>query len=686
MHANVPYSLTDLAKRYRLSLQKPQIEAAPPIPEIHPQAETPITPMLLERFSIPAVPSGLKKLAELGHNQLCPANMARVSVGIATCGKAVEADRLLEKLSLRRDFKNKVFVAGVGCLGACFGEPLVDVRTPEGLHYIFGQVTNTSVWSIIHTALDNKAKGMWAVMRECKPGILTEFDDLELEKEINHQFSDFISPQIRWISGHCGLIDPHSLPEYVATGGYFALTKALFTQTPQQVRNEIMLAKLRGRGGGGFLTGQKWEKAACNDDDIRFVIANGDEGDPGAYMDRALLESDPHRVLEGIALASYAIGAHQAYIFVRQEYPLAVETLQQAIDDAELAGIFGNNVLESDYSLHVTLIQSAGAFVCGEETSMIQVIRGHRGEPKPRPPYPAEKGLGNHPTIINNVETLANIPWIVANGAERFRTIGDKNSFGTKIFCLTGDIKRTGLIEVPLGIDSFTVVETIGGALPSEVKALQIGGPSGGIIPYHNIPLDFDTVSAAGAMIGSGGLVVLNKHRCIVDLTCHLISFMADESCGKCLFCRDGLIELAYLLTQLVENRGTENLLSRVQELSQLIAQTSRCNLGRSSTNSVFTTLNYFHDEYEKHLTGLCPAVSCKSMINFEINQALCRDCRCCYLVCPSSAVTIRSTNIERYYLDNELCTRCWACSETCPFGCILPTSGGEYQWRNMST
>lgn len=623
------------------------------------------------------IPDVLKELAEEGKRSLFPENISRVSVGVATCGRAAGAVTISQKLAARQlEGESSFNVIGVGCLGACYAEPIVDVRTPDGRHYFFGKVDSNFLWHIIRTSEGVvPSKYLWAVAKERQKDRLCGIQDLEFIKIENPGFVEFFRQQTRRVSGRCGVVDPGSLAEYVATGGYFALAKALLQLRPEDIIAMVAASGLRGRGGGGFPTGVKWRIAAQNPDPVRYVIANADEGDPGAYMDRALLESDPHSVLEGLIIACYAVRANQAYIFVRHEYPLAVQTLKKAIADAREAGLLGEDILGSGFSVEVVLVESAGAFVCGEETSLLHVIEGKRGEPSYRPPYPAAKGLAGHPTVINNVETLANVPWIVLNGPEAFRQLGTEKSPGTKIFCLTGDVKRTGFIEVPLGISSKVLVEKIGGASASSVKAIQIGGPSGGIVPYSDFSVDYETVTSSGAIMGSGGLVVLGRRRCLVDISRHLVSFMASESCGKCVVCRDGLPELEAKLLSVTRGEAQENILDEIEELSEAIAELALCGLGRTAVNPVLTTLKYFRDEYETHLRGECPAVSCKALINFEINLARCKDCRCCYLVCPSSAVMMRQGK-DLYVVDQKLCTKCWACYETCPFGCIRVNSG----------
>ena len=622
------------------------------------------------------LPGELLSMAEAGKSTLCPTGGVRISIGMATCGRAAGGVAISRSLAARQDWEGIVHVVNTGCLGACYAEPLVDVRTPDGRHYFFGKVEGNSLWHIIRAAQGSPTSSyLWAMARERRVGVLRDIHDLEFIRVENPGFVEFFKSQVRRVSGRCGLIDPENLAEYVATGGYSALARALFRLRPADVIAMVTDSGLRGRGGAGFPTGLKWERAAQSSDPVRIVVANADEGDPSAYMDRALLESDPHSVLEGLILAGYAIGATRAYIFVRHEYPLAVKTLRRAIADARRAGLLGRRILGSDYNLEVALVESAGAFVCGEETSMLQVIEGKRGEPYPRPPYPSESGLGGHPTIVNNVETLANVPWIVLHGAEAFREVGTDQSPGTKIFCLTGDIRRTGFIEVALGVSSKVLVEKIGGASSRSVKAVQIGGPSGGVVPYGDFKIDYETVTSSGAIMGSGGLVVLGSNRCLVDLSRHLVDFMAKESCGKCAACRDGLPELAALLQALTAGRSHEAVLTAIEDLSKAIAGLSLCGLGQTAVNPVLTTLKYFRAEYEAHISGKCPALSCKALINFEIDLARCKDCRCCYLVCPSGAVMLRQGK-ERYVVDRQLCTKCWACYETCPFGCIKVTTG----------
>ncbi len=622
----------------------------------------------------------LERLAAEGRSSLFP-NISRINVGTATCGLAAGAQYLSQNLA-ERDWDNTAMVVNVGCLGACYAEPLIDVRTAEGRHYFYGRVDRSSLWSIIKTAAGEPSnKNLWAVAQERQTGVLQGIEDLELIQIENTGFKEFFQPQLRRISGRCGFLNPSSINEYAAMDGYLALEKSLFQLSPQRIIEAIETAGLRGRGGAGFLTGDKMHIAAESPDPVRFVVANADEGDPGAYMDRALLESDPHAILEGLIIAGYAIGASQGYIFIRHEYPLAIKMLRKAISSARKVGLLGENILGSGFSLEIYLVESAGAFICGEETSMLQVMENRRGDPRRRPPYPARQGLKNHPTLIDNVETLANIPWIIRNGADLFRTVGTAQSPGTKIFCLAGDVERMGFIEVPLGTGSREVVEKIGGAAGPSVKALHIGGPSGGIVAYKPFAMDYESVSEAGAIMGSGGLVALGPNRCVVDIARHMVNFMVDESCGKCLFCRDGLPELEYRLLDLCLGKAGPEAIEEIAGLSRSISDLSLCGLGQTAANPVLTSLKDFLPEYQAHIKGRCPSVNCKPLIDFEINLTSCRDCRACYLVCPSDAVKMRAGE-KRYIVDQQRCIKCWACYETCPFDCIRITSE-EFAWKN---
>lgn len=499
------------------------------------------------------------------------------------------------------DDLDEVDVKISGCHGFCDEGPLVRID-PMGILY-----TNVEVADVEEIVQESLKKG------ELATGLCYRTPDGEVypkEEEI-----PFYQGQRRLVLGNCGKIDPESISSYEETGGYKALNKALNEMTPKEVWQEVLDAKLRGRGGAGFPTGRKWEFAYEEEADQKYVIANCDEGDPGAFMDRSLTEGDPHRVIEGITTAGYATGASQGYIYVRAEYPLAVKRINKAIDDAYENGYLGEDVLGSGFDFDLEVKRGAGAFVCGEETALISSIEGKAGRPNPRPPYPAHSGLHGKPTIINNVETLGNVPMIIREGADWFSNIGSENSPGTKTFAITGDVENTGLIEVPMGITLREIIYDVAGGIDSDkdFKAVQIGGPSGGCLPdeHLDIPLDFDSLQEVGAMVGSGGLVVMDEDSCMVDVAKFFLNFIQDESCGKCTPCRDGTKRMLELLEKLTAGEGENGDIKKLEELSDYIKQASICGLGQTAPNPVLSTLDYFREEYEAHLEGVCPAGVC---------------------------------------------------------------------------
>ena len=624
------------------------------------------------------MPTTLAELIRKGKESLFPA-IPRLNLGMATCGRAAGATEIYGELQKKFKIPEDLLLKEVGCIGACYAEPLVDLRLPSGEHLFYGHLDARSLTHLSKSIGGSiSSHHLLAIFQEEKD--FSGINSLKLIEAPDKDFADFLAFQSRIVTSACGIIEPTNIEEYVAIGGYEALSKALFSYRPQEIIEIIEESGLRGRGGAGFPTGKKWRLASLAEGEERFIVANADEGDPGAYMDRDLLESDPHKVIEGMIIAGYAIGAQKGYIFIRHEYPLAVKIVSQAIDEARKHGILGKNILESGFDFEIFLTESAGAFVCGEETSMLKVMEGCRGEPKPRPPYPATSGLFSLPTLVNNVETLANIPFILNKGPAAFRLLGTTKSPGTKVFCLTGDIPHMGFIEVPLGINIKTLVEEIGGREKTDPpKAIQIGGPSGGIIPYTDFALDYETVTSQGAIMGSGGLVVLSQSRCLVDLSRHLLSFMVFESCGRCLACREGLKEIESNLIALTEGKGEENTLSELEELADFTINASLCGLGKTAVNPLVTSLKYFKEEYEAHLQGVCPAVSCKELIRFEVIPHMCSSCRCCFPTCPTRA--IRGKFGKAHQVDQKLCIKCWACLETCPYGAIKIISG-EYEWK----
>ena len=486
--------------------------------------------------------------------------------------------------------------------------------------------------------------------------------------------TDFYKKQHRIALRNCGVIDPENIEEYIGTGGYQALGKVLTEMTPEDVIQTLLDAGLRGRGGAGFPTGLKWKLCRQNDADQKYVCCNADEGDPGAFMDRSVLEGDPHAVLEAMAIAGYAIGANQGYIYVRAEYPIAVERLQIAIKQARDMELLGKNIFGTGFDFDIDLRLGAGAFVCGEETALMTSIEGKRGEPRPRPPFPAQKGLFGKPSILNNVETYANIPQIILNGPEWFASMGTEKSKGTKVFALGGKINNTGLVEVPMGTTLRTVIEEIGGGIPGgkKFKAAQTGGPSGGCIPaeHFDIPIDYDNLIAIGSMMGSGGLIVMDEDDCMVDIAKFFLEFTVEESCGKCTACRIGTKRMLEILTKITKGQADMADLDKLEELCYYVKNNSLCGLGQTAPNPVLSTLRYFRDEYEAHIKEKrCPAGVCKALLSYNIDRDKCRGCTLCARTCPAGAIigSVKNPHI----IDQNKCIKCGACMEKCKFGAI---------------
>ncbi len=554
-------------------------------------------------------------------------------------------------------------VVKTGCFGLCAMGPVVLIY-PEGAFYT--HVTPDDVPEIVS---EHIVKGR-IVQR------LLHKEGEDAEKVTSLSDTRFYKNQYRIALRNCGVINPESIDEYIGTGGYEALGRALTEQTPQQVIDAILASGLRGRGGAGFPTGRKWQMThdAVSPDGVKFVCCNADEGDPGAFMDRSVLEGDPHSVIEAMTIAGYAIGASQGYIYVRAEYPIAVHRLQVAIGQAREYGLLGKNIFGTDFDFDLELRLGAGAFVCGEETALMTSIEGHRGEPHPRPPFPANKGLFQRPTLLNNVETYANITWILNNGPDQFAAIGTKGSTGTKVFALGGKITNTGLVEIPMGTTLRTVIEDIGGGCPNgkKFKAAQTGGPSGGCIPAELIdtPMDYDSLGAIGSMMGSGGLIVMDEDNCMVDIAKFFLEFIIDESCGKCSPCRIGTKRLYDLLTKITEGKGTLEDITTIEELCEHIKSSALCGLGQTAPNPVLSTLHHFRDEYIAHVVEKrCPAGVCKNLLHFVIDPGKCRGCTLCAKNCPADAImgAVKAPHV----IDPNKCIKCGACMDNCRFGAI---------------
>ncbi len=556
----------------------------------------------------------------------------------------------------------EVKVIKTGCFGLCALGPIVVVY-PEGAFY--SQVKPEDIPEIVEEHL---LKG-----RIVKRLLYSETVQEDTVKSLGE--TDFYKKQRRVALKNCGVIDPENINEYIAYDGYMALGKVLSEMTPEEVVKCILDSGLRGRGGGGFPTGKKWAFAAAQPKGIKYVCCNADEGDPGAFMDRSVLEGDPHVVLEAMSIAGYAIGAQQGYIYVRAEYPIAVKRLQVAISQAREMGLLGKNILGTGFNFDIDIRLGAGAFVCGEETALMTSIEGHRGEPRPRPPFPAVKGLFGKPTILNNVETYANVPQIILNGPEWFSSMGTERSKGTKVFALGGKIHNTGLVEVPMGTTLREIVEEIGGGIPGgkKFKAAQTGGPSGGCIPaqYLDIPVDYDNLIEIGSMMGSGGLIVMDEDTCMVDIAKFFLEFTVDESCGKCTPCRIGTKRLYELLDKITKGKATMEDLDKLETLCYHIKENALCGLGQTAPNPVLSTLKYFRDEYIAHIQEKrCPAGVCKSLLTIQILPDKCRGCTLCARNCPTGAISGKVK--EAHVIDPEKCVKCGVCIEKCRFGAIV--------------
>ncbi len=570
--------------------------------------------------------------------------------------------KALEEEIKKNGLETEVQVVKTGCFGLCALGPVMIVY-PEGTFY--SMVKAEDIPEIVSEHL---LKG-----RIVTRLVYDETVSNQGIKSLNE--TDFYKKQHRIALRNCGVINPENIDEYIGCDGYQALGKVLTEMTPDDVIQTLLDSGLRGRGGGGFPTGLKWKLAKGNDADQKYVCCNADEGDPGAFMDRSVLEGDPHVVLEAMAIAGYAIGASQGYIYIRAEYPIAVKRLEVAIRQAREYGLLGKNIFGTDFSFDIELRLGAGAFVCGEETALMTSIEGHRGEPRPRPPFPAQKGLFGKPTILNNVETYANIPQIILKGAEWFASMGTEKSKGTKVFALGGKIKNTGLVEIPMGTTLREVVEQIGGGIPNgkKFKAAQTGGPSGGCIPaeHFDIPIDYDNLISIGSMMGSGGLIVMDEDTCMVDIAKFFLEFTVDESCGKCTPCRIGTKRLLEMLTKITKGQATLEDLDKMEELCYYIKDNSLCGLGQTAPNPVLSTLKYFRDEYIAHVVDKkCPAGVCKQLLSYRIVEDKCKGCTACARNCPVGAISGSVKN--PHVIDNEKCIKCGACMEKCKFNAIV--------------
>ena len=582
--------------------------------------------------------------------------------GCTSSGSKKILEILHEELK-KNGLENDINVVRTGCFGLCSLGPVMIVY-PEGSFY--AKVEPEHVPEIVESHLKNGevVKSLLYEQTVCDDGTIKALDE-----------TDFYRKQLRVTLRNCGVIDPENIEEYIATDGYQALAKVLTSMTPDDVINTLIDSGLRGRGGGGFPTGKKWAFAKASVNDQKYVCCNADEGDPGAFMDRSILEGDPHTVLEAMAIAGYTIGANKGYIYVRAEYPVAVDRLKIAIAQAKEYGLLGEGIFGTDFSFDIELRLGAGAFVCGEETALMTSIEGHRGEPRPRPPFPAVKGLFEKPTILNNVETYANICQIILKGSDWFSGMGTATSKGTKVFALGGKITNVGLVEVPMGTTLREIVEEIGGGVPNgkKFKAAQTGGPSGGCISAENIdvPIDYENLIALGSMMGSGGLIVMDEDTCMVDIAKFFLEFTVDESCGKCTPCRIGTKQLYQFIDKITRGQGTMEDLDKIKELCSYMKATSLCALGQSAPNPVISTMHCFEDEYIAHVKDkTCPSGVCKKLLKYEIEADKCKGCTLCARNCPVNAIS--GTVKNPHVIDQEKCIKCGACLSNCKFKAIV--------------
>lgn len=616
-----------------------------------------------------------RKIVESRDRKIQTENAGEIKIGLGSCCVASGSSRVQQALEVCLEETGvHIQVKRVGCVGMCHRTPLLEVSVPDKdpvlydrvqpedvrrivlKHYrpkALGQRIKNAAFSLIEKIIDDPYSGMFTRhplhMRD--PGIQA-----------------FLGRQKHIATEHSGQIDPIDLQEYCSKGGFEALERSLSEFSPDDVIDQVKSSELRGRGGAGFPTGQKWQVTQQAKDDTKFIIMNGDEGDPGAFMDRMILESYPFRVIEGMIIAAYAVGAHDGYFYIRAEYPLAVQRIKAALELCREEGFLGDDILGSGFSLQLNILEGAGAFVCGEETALIASIEGRRGNPSFRPPYPAQKGLWNHPTLVSNCETFAIVPWIIRNGADAFAKLGTKESKGTKVFSLAGKVARGGLIEVPMGITIQEIVVDIGGGIENgkRFKAVQIGGPSGGCIPAElaHTRVDYEDLTKVGAMMGSGGLLVMDDSDCMVDISRYFLSFTQNQSCGKCTFCRIGTRHMLRILEDLCAGKGKEEDLIELEEIAHKTKQGSLCGLGKTAPNPVLTTLTYFREEYEAHLRGTCPAKRCKALIAYTIDDT-CIGCTVCAQKCPVGAISV--TPYQRHMIDQTKCTKCGTCKQVCP-------------------
>ena len=579
----------------------------------------------------------------------------RVVIGEGSCGIAAGAGKVREAITALMNENESFTLGSTGCIGMCYLEPIVDIYEED---------------TLVRRLVRVKAEDAAAIVEAARSNDLSYVDKITISADDE----EFLSRQTRIALRHCGIIDPVSLDDYRNIDGYQGLEKVLKTMTPEEVIEEIKISGLAGRGGAGFPTWFKWNAARQSQSDQKYLICNADEGDPGAFMDRAVIESDPHTLIEGMLIGAYAIGANKMIVYVRAEYPLAIVHLEKAIEDAKAANLLGDNILGTDFSCDMIIKAGAGAFVCGEETALIESLEGKRGMPRLKPPFPAQKGYMDEPSNINNVETFANVAWIMNNGGKAFAAMGTEGSKGTKVFALTGKIKKGGLVEIPMGMTLREVIYDIGGGIrdDKEFKAVQMGGPSGGCIPKDLLDtvIDYKALGATGAIMGSGGMVVMDESTCMVGMAKFFLDFTALESCGKCTHCRIGTKRMQEVLTRIVKGEGKDGDIELLEELCEAVKDGALCGLGQTAPNPVLTTIKYFRDEYEAHIHDKkCPAKECVELLTYSIEADKCRGCTLCARKCPAKAI---SGEVKKpHVIDPDVCIRCGQCLNSCRFGAI---------------